>query len=36
MLEIYQNYKRKFCDPGIFGEMETDTVSLYLALADKK
>ena len=33
MLEPYCNFFEKFCDVDMFQELETDTDSLYLALA---
>ena len=35
MLELYCNFFTKFCDVTKFGELEKDTDSLYLALAEK-
>ena len=34
MLEMYYSFFQKFCDFNTFEEMEMDTDSLYLALAD--
>ena len=36
MLELYYNFSTKFCDVHMFEELEKDTNSLYLALAEKK
>ena len=36
MLELYYNFLTKFCDVNKFEELETDTDSLYLALAEKE
>ena len=36
MLELYYNFSCKFCDVTKFEDLETDTVSLYLALAGKE
>ena len=36
MLELYYNFFTKFCDVGKFEELEMDTNSLYLALAEKE
>ena len=36
MLELYYNFFNNFCDLTKFEESETDTNSLYLALADKE
>ena len=36
MLELYYNFFDKFCDVNIFEELEMDTDSLYLALAEEK
>ena len=35
-LELYYNFFIKFCDVNKFEELETDTNSLYLALAEKE
>ena len=35
MLELYYNFSTKFCDTDKYGEIEMDTDSLYLALAEK-
>ena len=35
MLELYYNFFTRFCDVNKFEELETDTDSLYLALAEK-
>ena len=34
MLELYYNFFKKFCDVDMFEELEMDTDSLYLALAE--
>ena len=36
MLELYYNFLNKFCDVDTFEELEMDTDSLYLALAQDK
>ena len=36
MLELYYNFLTKFCDVNKFEELEMDTDSLYLALAEKE
>ena len=36
MLELYHNFFTKFCNVNMFEELETDTDSLYLALAEKE
>ena len=36
MLELYYNFFTRFCDVNKFEEMEMDTDSLYLALAEKE
>ena len=36
MLELYYNFFSKFCDVKKFEELEMDTDSLYLALAEKE
>ena len=36
MLELYYNFFTRFCDANKFEEMEMDTDSLYLALAEKE
>ena len=36
MLELYYNFFTRFCDVNKFEELEMDTDSLYLALAEKK
>ena len=36
MLELYYNFFDKFCDVYKFEELEMDTDSLYLALAEEK
>ena len=36
MLELYYNFFTKFCDVNKFEELEMDTDSLYLALAEKE
>ena len=36
MLELYCNFFTRFCDVNRFEELEMDTDSLYLALAEKK
>ena len=36
MLELYYNFFDKFCDTEKFEELEMDTDSLYLALAEKE
>ena len=36
MLELYYNFFTRFCDVNKFEELEMDTDSLYLALADKE
>ena len=36
MLEIYYNFFTRFCDVSKFEELEMDTDSLYLALAEKE
>ena len=36
MLELYYNFFTRFCDVNKFEELETDTDSLYLALAEKE
>ena len=36
MLELYYNFFTRFCDVSKFEELEMDTDSLYLALAEKK
>ena len=36
MLELYYNFFAKFCDVDKFEELEMDTDSLYLALAEKE
>ena len=36
MLELYYNFFTRFCDINKFGKLETDTYSLYLALAEKE
>ena len=36
MLELYNNFFTKFCDVTKFEELELDTDSLYLALAEKE
>ena len=35
MLELYDNFFTRFCDVNKFEELEMDTESLYLALAEK-
>ena len=35
MLELYYNFFDKFCDVNKFEELELDTDSLYLALAEE-
>ena len=35
MLELFYKFFDKFCDVNKFEELETDTDSLYLALAEK-
>ena len=35
MLELYYNFFDKFCDVNKFEELEMDTDSLYLALAEE-
>ena len=35
MLELYYNFFDKFCDVNKFEELETDTDSLYLAVAEE-
>ena len=35
MLELYYNFFDKFCDVNKFEELEMDTESLYLALAEE-
>ena len=34
-LELYYNFFEKFCDVSKFEELERDTDSLYLAVAEK-
>ena len=36
MLELYYNFFTRFCDVNKFQELEADTDSLYLALAEKE
>ena len=36
MLQLYYNFITKFCDVNKFEELEMDTDSLYLALAQKE
>ena len=36
MLELYYNFFTRFCDVNKFEELEIDTDSLYLALAEKE
>ena len=36
MLEMYYNFLTRFCDVNKFEELEMDTDSLYLALAEKE
>ena len=36
MLELYYNFFNEFCDVNKFEELEMDTDSLYLALAEEK
>ena len=36
MLELYYNFLTRFCDVNNFKELEVDTDSLYLALAEKE
>ena len=36
MLELYYNFSSRFCDVNKFEELEMDTDSLYLALAEKE
>ena len=36
MLELFYNFFNKFCDVAKFEELEMDTDSLYLALAEKE
>ena len=36
MLELYYNFFTRFCDVNKFEELEMDTDSLYLALAEKE
>ena len=36
MLELYSNFFTRFCDVNEFEELEKDTDSLYLALAEKE
>ena len=36
MLELYYNFITRFCDVNMFEELEMDTDSLYLALAEKE
>ena len=36
MLELYYNFSTKFCDVNNFEELEMDTDSLYVALAEKE
>ena len=36
MLELYYNFFARFCNVHKFEELEMDTNSLYLALADKE
>ena len=36
MLELYYNFFTRFCDVNKFEELEVDTDSLYLALAEKE
>ena len=36
MLELYYNFFSRFCDVNKFEELEVDTHSLYLALAEKE
>ena len=36
LLELYYNFFIRFCDVGKFEELEKDTESLYLALAEKE
>ena len=36
MLELYYNFFARFCDVNKFEELEVDTDSLYLALAEKE
>ena len=36
MLELYYNFFTRFCDVNKFEELEIDTDSLYIALAEKK
>ena len=36
MLELYYNFFTKLCDVNKFEELEMDTDSLYLALAEKE
>ena len=36
MLELYDNFLTRLCDVNKFEEIEMDTDSLYLALAEKE
>ena len=36
MLELYYNFFTRFCDVNMFEELEMDTDSLYLALAEEE
>ena len=36
MLELYYNFFTRFCDVNKFEEFETNTDSLYLALAERE
>ena len=36
MLELSYNFFARFCDVNKFEELEMDTVSLYLALAERE
>ena len=36
MLELYHNFITRFCDVNKFEELEMDTDSLYIALAEKE
>ena len=36
MLELYYNFLTRFCDVNKFVELEMDTDSLYLPLAEKE
>ena len=36
MLDLYYNFRTKFCEVNKFGELQMDAASLYLVLAEKE